>query len=151
MRYDGLEAAQVGTAVSLNISEDPQEPDDEVVDALEVSLLSGALPCTGVKQPRQCPGWLQEDVSNSIYLFVCCHGSRDERCGRIGPAVCRALERRIEQLGLQSRVLVRVCSHIGGHKVRLCAVYCLPCYSRLMHSCAAVCGQRAGVWGREPS
>ena len=61
---------------------------------------------------------VQEDVADQLHLFVCCHGARDARCGRIGPELCRAFEERVAQLGLQERVHVLMCSHIGGHKVR---------------------------------
>ena len=63
---------------------------------------------------------MQEDVSDQIYLFVCCHGSRDRRCGVIGPPLCAALEQHIAKVGLEGKAHVRMCSHIGGHKVSLC-------------------------------
>ena len=64
---------------------------------------------------------MQEDVSNQLFLFVCCHGSRDKRCGVLGPPLCAALEQHVAKRGLQGRVHVRMCSHIGGHKVRPCS------------------------------
>ncbi|KAL1556155.1 hypothetical protein AAHA92_11813 [Salvia divinorum] len=50
------------------------------------------------------------------YIFVCCHGSRDRRCGVCGPSVISKLKTEIELRDLQGKVSVSPCSHIGGHK-----------------------------------
>ncbi|KAJ9672431.1 hypothetical protein PVL29_025874 [Vitis rotundifolia] len=50
------------------------------------------------------------------YIFVCSHGSRDRRCGVCGPAVVSRFKEEIELHGLQGKVSVSPCSHIGGHK-----------------------------------
>lgn len=50
------------------------------------------------------------------YIFVCSHGSRDRRCGVCGPAVVARFKEEIESHGLQGKVSVSPCSHIGGHK-----------------------------------
>lgn len=50
------------------------------------------------------------------YVFVCSHGSRDRRCGVCGPALISRFKDEIEFYGLQSKVSVSPCSHIGGHK-----------------------------------
>lgn len=57
--------------------------------------------------PEALRGW---------YIFVCCHGSRDRRCGVCGPSVISKFKTEIESLGLQGKVSVSPCSHIGGHK-----------------------------------
>lgn len=44
------------------------------------------------------------------HLFVCAHSKRDKRCGACGPALLPLLK----QAGGGS-VVVRACSHIGGH------------------------------------
>lgn len=49
-------------------------------------------------------------------IFVCSHGSRDRRCGVCGPAVVARFKEEIESHGLQGKVSVSPCSHIGGHK-----------------------------------
>ncbi|KAF5479081.1 hypothetical protein F2P56_005585 [Juglans regia] len=50
------------------------------------------------------------------YVFVCSHGSRDRRCGVCGPALVSRFKEGIELHGLQSKVSVSPCSHIGGHE-----------------------------------
>ncbi|KAM3743938.1 hypothetical protein ACB098_06G014200 [Castanea mollissima] len=50
------------------------------------------------------------------YVFVCCHGSRDRRCGVCGPALISRFKEEIELHGVQSTVSVSPCSHLGGHK-----------------------------------
>lgn len=57
--------------------------------------------------PEPLRGW---------YIFVCCHGSRDRRCGVCGPSVISKFKTEIESRGLQGKVSVSPCSHIGGHK-----------------------------------
>ena len=49
------------------------------------------------------------------HVFVCVHGARDERCGRCGPPVRRAIEAACEASGTTD-VTVRATSHVGGHK-----------------------------------
>lgn len=53
---------------------------------------------------------------NGSYVFVCCHGSRDRRCGVSGPSLVSRFREEIELHGLLSEVSVSPCSHIGGHK-----------------------------------
>lgn len=50
------------------------------------------------------------------YVFVCSHGSRDRRCGVCGPPLISRFREEIDLHGLQGKVSVRPCSHIGGHK-----------------------------------
>ncbi|XLR49633.1 hypothetical protein S83_000305 [Arachis hypogaea] len=50
------------------------------------------------------------------YVFVCSHGSRDRRCGACGPVLVSRFREEIELLGLQGKVFVSPCSHIGRHK-----------------------------------
>lgn len=49
------------------------------------------------------------------WVLVCVHGVRDERCGRCGPPLVRALRRACEGLGIDD-VRVHGTSHVGGHK-----------------------------------
>lgn len=67
-----------------------------------------------VKDGEWLPG-TPEPLRGS-YIFVCAHGTRDRRCGICGPAVITRFKDEIETHGFQSKVFVRPCSHIGGHK-----------------------------------
>ena len=59
-------------------------------------------------------------VLQGVQLFVCCHGTRDSRCGSLGPPLARRLQTVAGDVGADA-VDVFMCSHIGGHKVRGCA------------------------------
>ncbi|XP_022716716.1 uncharacterized protein LOC111275575 [Durio zibethinus] len=50
------------------------------------------------------------------FVFVCSHALRDFRCGVCGPVLVTRFKEEIELYGLQGRVSVSPCSHIGGHK-----------------------------------
>ncbi|XP_051124706.1 uncharacterized protein LOC127247058 [Andrographis paniculata] len=67
-----------------------------------------------VKDGEWTPG--SPEALRGWYIFVCCHGSRDRRCGICGPSVISRFKTEIELHGLQAKVSVRPCSHIGGHK-----------------------------------
>ncbi|KAL5548694.1 hypothetical protein UlMin_003925 [Ulmus minor] len=67
-----------------------------------------------VKNGEWMPG-TPESLKGS-YIFVCCHGSRDRRCGVCGPALVSRFRDEIELHGLHGKVSVSPCSHIGGHK-----------------------------------
>ncbi|OMP06984.1 Sucraseferredoxin-like protein [Corchorus olitorius] len=67
-----------------------------------------------VKDGEWLPG-TPERLEGS-YVFVCSHGSRDRRCGVCGPPLISRFREEIESYGLQGRVSVSPCSHIGGHK-----------------------------------
>ncbi|XP_047335008.1 uncharacterized protein LOC124938584 [Impatiens glandulifera] len=51
-----------------------------------------------------------------FYVFVCAHGSRDQRCGVCGPPLIARFREDVELRGLQNKLSVSPCSHIGGHK-----------------------------------
>ena len=67
-----------------------------------------------VKNGEWQPGY-PEELKGS-YVFVCCHGSRDRRCGECGPTLVSRFRDEIRFLGLENEVSVSPCSHIGGHK-----------------------------------
>ncbi|CAK7324488.1 unnamed protein product [Dovyalis caffra] len=67
-----------------------------------------------VKDGEWLPG-TPEKLKGS-YVFVCSHGSRDRRCGVCGPALVSRFKEEIELHGLQGKISVSPCSHIGGHK-----------------------------------
>ena len=66
-----------------------------------------------VKNSEWQPG--SPEALKGSYVFVCCHGSRDRRCGVCGPTLVSRFRDEIKFLGLQN-VSVSPCSHIGGHK-----------------------------------
>ncbi|XP_076897048.1 altered inheritance of mitochondria protein 32-like [Bidens hawaiensis] len=67
-----------------------------------------------VKEGEWLPG--NPESLTGTFIFVCAHGSRDQRCGVRGPAVIARFRTEIVSRGLQTKVSVRPCSHIGGHK-----------------------------------
>ncbi|XP_065862707.1 uncharacterized protein [Euphorbia lathyris] len=67
-----------------------------------------------VKDGEWLPG--TPEALKGSYVFVCSHGSRDRRCGVCGPAIVTKFKEEIESHGLQGKVSVSPCSHIGGHK-----------------------------------
>ncbi|XP_071730276.1 altered inheritance of mitochondria protein 32 [Rutidosis leptorrhynchoides] len=67
-----------------------------------------------VKDGEWLPG--SPEPLRGSYIFVCAHGARDKRCGVCGPALVSRFKDEIELRGHQSKVSVRPCSHIGGHK-----------------------------------
>ena len=68
-----------------------------------------------MKNGEWLPAATPERLKGS-YVFVCCHRSRDRRCGVCGPALISRIKGEIELHGLQSTVSVSPCSHLGGHK-----------------------------------
>ncbi|KAA8527080.1 hypothetical protein F0562_008691 [Nyssa sinensis] len=67
-----------------------------------------------VKDAEWLPG--TPEALKGSYVFVCSHGTRDRRCGVCGPALITRFKEEIESHGLQGKVSVSPCSHIGGHK-----------------------------------
>ncbi|XP_048534141.1 uncharacterized protein LOC125513145 [Triticum urartu] len=67
-----------------------------------------------VKDTEWLPG--SPEAIKGSFVFVCCHGSRDKRCGVCGPALITRFKEEIEGQGLDGQVAVSACSHVGGHK-----------------------------------
>lgn len=67
-----------------------------------------------VKEGEWLPG--NPESLKASYIFVCSHGSRDRRCGVCGPILVSRFRQEIDLHGLQGKVLISSCSHIGGHK-----------------------------------
>ncbi|XP_010438724.1 PREDICTED: uncharacterized protein LOC104722281 isoform X2 [Camelina sativa] len=67
-----------------------------------------------VKDGEWLPG--NPELLKGSYVFVCSHGSRDRRCGVCGPSLVSRFREELEFHGLQGKVSVSPCSHIGGHK-----------------------------------
>lgn len=57
-----------------------------------------------------------QEVLTGSHVFVCAHGSRDKRCGVCGPVLIEKLKEGIQSRGLNDKVFVSACSHVGGHK-----------------------------------
>ena len=51
----------------------------------------------------------------TAHVFVCAHARRDKRCGVCGPALIDSLRAGAESRGKAAAVVVRACSHVGGH------------------------------------
>lgn len=49
-------------------------------------------------------------------ILVCTHGARDCRCSDIGGDLVLALRHEVSKRGLQGKVKVTECAHVGGHK-----------------------------------
>ncbi|EPS40671.1 hypothetical protein H072_5458 [Dactylellina haptotyla CBS 200.50] len=77
-------------------------------------------------------------------ILACSHGSRDERCGILGPAIAQAFERALEKQGGESKAeaIVGEISHIGGHKFAGNIIIHLPAEHKLSKAInsAAVAG-----------
>lgn len=65
----------------------------------------------GHREPSAVPHTRLEGT----HVFVCTHGSRDDRCGRCGPAIVTALRDACRDAEIGD-VSVRATSHVGGHK-----------------------------------
>lgn len=55
-------------------------------------------------------------LSLTHVILVCVHMNRDSRCGKLGPAIIEALKEVVKEKGLEGKVDVFGCSHVGGHK-----------------------------------
>lgn len=71
-----------------------------------------------VDTPPKTPAWHAGSVAElqGLHLFVCSHGTRDARCGKLGPPLARRLRTLATSRGLLDSVRVYECSHVGGHK-----------------------------------
>ncbi|KAK9827965.1 hypothetical protein WJX81_002585 [Elliptochloris bilobata] len=99
VEYRGLPVVAISDIVAAHVT----EPTEEHPDFEPPELPPGA-------------GQMQDHISG-LCLFVCCHGSRDGRCGSLGEALARRLEAAAREAGLLGDpVRVFRCSHIGGHK-----------------------------------
>lgn len=67
-----------------------------------------------IKDVEWLPG--NPEKLKGSYIFICCHGSRDRRCGVCGPPLVARFKEEVELRGLQGKVSVSPCSHVGGHK-----------------------------------
>ncbi len=99
------------TAAYMDTSSPEGDSEDEAISS------SPSDPCEDLQQPLE-----------GLHLYVCCHGSRDTRCGKVGNSLVHALDKLIQRRQLEGMVQVFKCSHVGGHKVRL--VCCAENYAK---------------------
>lgn len=67
-----------------------------------------------IKDGEWLPG--NPEKLKGCYIFICCHGSRDRRCGVCGPPLVARFKEEVDLHGLQGKVSISPCSHVGGHK-----------------------------------
>lgn len=79
---------------------------------------------------------LQQPITG-VQLLVCCHGSRDVRCGNIGNSLVKSLHRLIHEQQLEDKIEVLKCSHVGGHKVKQLSQLCAAVSATflVLHNC----------------
>lgn len=53
--------------------------------------------------------------SEANWVFVCAHGTRDERCGLCGPPLVEAFRTAVRESRNSTLTFVYPCSHVGGH------------------------------------
>ena len=104
IQYTDLPIDKVRQVTAAHIDTSSAQTDDNEDD--EASTSDQADPMAHLQQPM-----------DGLHLYVCCHGSRDSRCGKIGNRLAHRLDKLIQQRQLQEQVQVFKCSHVGGHKV----------------------------------
>lgn len=83
------------------------------------AVVTHACAYTPSQAPLPAAARACESQVDGVQLFVCCHGSRDVRCGLLGPPLARRLLALAKERGLGDRVKVYSTSHVGGHKVSM--------------------------------
>lgn len=63
---------------------------------------------------------LRPEPLTGCHVFVCCHRSRSTPCGQVGPQVVARFQAEIAARGLEGRVFVRGCCHLGGSGWQCC-------------------------------
>jgi len=72
---------------------------------------------TGVIMEENNAFFQSSPVPFGKIILVCCHASRDKRCGRAGPQVIEVLKTAMSERGISENDLcVLPSSHIGGHE-----------------------------------
>lgn len=115
VQYLNLPIEQVSQVTSAHISQDAVSPEDGSAEHPNASL---KLDKTLLQ--------LQQPIEG-VQLLICCHGSRDTRCGKIGNELVTQLDELIHRKQLQDKVEVLKCSHVGGHKVKQLIDCCMLC------------------------
>lgn len=76
-------------------------------------IAASSLSSLGSPSPHAQPG--VKSLADELHFFVCCHTTRDKRCGDCGPPILEALQQEIQASG-DTRTHVWPCSHVGGHE-----------------------------------
>lgn len=112
MQYNNLPIEKVSEVTTAHILLEAATPEDDQLDETQESSVPLKLDKALLKLQQPLYG---------VQLLVCCHGSRDTRCGKIGNELVTALNGLVDRQQLQDKVEVLKCSHVGGHKVMLCS------------------------------
>lgn len=102
-----------------NVQATPQHADAIVRAAFD--LTSNQSHLNGTDTGVTCKDGQALDVkpaSKDAFVFVCCHGARDARCGECGPPLVHGIKDLLDkstQAPSAAAVAVHKCSHIGGH------------------------------------
>jgi len=80
--------------------------DEDIELIVKEHLIQGTIP----------PQLKYISIKDHHYVFVCIHGTRDKRCGRIGPKVLQSYQEAVAKKGLSDKIHILGSSHIGGHK-----------------------------------
>ncbi|KAK9824525.1 hypothetical protein WJX72_011092 [[Myrmecia] bisecta] len=99
VEYRNLPISSIGEVVEHHVA----LPEDQAAEEEPPAPLNPKLAALG-------------QAIQGMRLFVCCHASRDTRCGNIGPPLVRRLRTLTREAELQQDVQVYSCSHVGGHK-----------------------------------
>jgi len=121
-----VHASGLGTAkVTLCEADGSDAPGDVLVFPREGGAAFRLSPSASML--ADAPAWAAEVVAGAAAggdpqaatcVFVCAHARRDARCGATGPALVSALREALAAraaAGDARAVVVRACSHVGGH------------------------------------
>ena len=59
---------------------------------------------------------LSDDLTHQHFVYICCHGSTDQRCGYCGPRLVDSFEKYLQTHALSNRIHIVKTTHTGGHK-----------------------------------
>ncbi|KAF3922650.1 hypothetical protein ABW21_db0201931 [Orbilia brochopaga] len=107
------------------------------MDGLRAFVASFLLhPSNDNHTPRETDPKTQPFATKKIrkpVILTCSHGSRDHRCGILGPAIIKAFAEALEKQDSEHKVeaILGEISHIGGHKYAGNVIIHLPGYYEL--------------------
>mmetsp|Transcript_39222 Transcript_39222/g.45607 ORF Transcript_39222/g.45607 Transcript_39222/m.45607 type:complete len:256 (-) Transcript_39222:367-1134(-) len=91
-------------------------------DGADANHRVSAVEYTGSWEAGEMPwngkGVVSVERSDEIFIFVCAHRRRDDRCGYCGPMLVELIKQAVTSsmpAGEGEKVHVLPCSHIGGH------------------------------------
>ncbi|KAF3902328.1 hypothetical protein AA313_de0201583 [Arthrobotrys entomopaga] len=85
------------------------------IEELKLFVKSFLLPSSSSHPDRS--SFITRKITKPMIL-ACSHGSRDERCGILGPSIAKAFEETLSKQtgGTKVEAIIGEISHIGGHK-----------------------------------